>query len=237
MTGSGPVKGDLVKPTVSDTSHGPHEPEFDVELYQPLFGRHDQPVALRHTEDRADLIRTKLGSGLSDQHVVDLGCNLGYITLHLAQFARSAIGIDRDARNIRACRQIASEAGLKATFASEQVTPGIVGKLNKMNTGPKVFLMLNIVHHLVVAESLAFAQDTIREALQDNSLLILELARREEVVPQSWGWDRLPQHELQVLPPDILDCARIRILGWTSTHIPPYTRPMYMVQLSAPPLD
>ena len=97
MTGSGPVKGDLVKPTVSDTSHGPHEPEFDVELYQPLFGRHDQPVALRHTEDRADLIRTKLGSGLSDQHVVDLGCNLGYITLHLAQFARSAIGIDRDA--------------------------------------------------------------------------------------------------------------------------------------------
>ena len=51
MTGSGPVKGDLVKPTVSDTSHGPHEPEFDVELYQPLFGRHDQPVALRHTED------------------------------------------------------------------------------------------------------------------------------------------------------------------------------------------
>lgn len=116
----------------------------------------------------------------SGLRVVDLGCGDGALALEIARFARSVVGVDRDAAALRRARARAAESGGRVTFRSADIAA------LPLETGTFDVAVLSQTLHLV-DDPAAVVAEAVRVLTPGGRLVVLDLLPHDE----EWVHERL----------------------------------------------
>jgi SAM-dependent methyltransferase len=130
--------------------------------------------------------------------VMDIGCNLGYFILRLAEKGFYGIGIDTEYGNVKIAQYAQRKAGIEnAAFSNMSVTPGNVEVLPEVD----VLIFFSVWHHWIVAYGLEKALEMLSiiwgktrhvmffESGEDTEIQILQITEE----PAHWVRTRLEQ--------------------------------------------
>ena len=182
-----------------------------LEIYQPIYTH--QPgsgePALRECEDRLRAFTARLPDGPIS--VLDIGCNIGFFVLSLAQRGGICVGVDAAGKQILAAKAIAALNKAKnATFVHTAVTPENVFTLPRCD----LVLCLSVFHHWVRV----FGKDAACRMLQivaehTGRYLVFETGQPDEVGAR-WAY------ELEFMHPDADTWAQVflREAGFAEVH-------------------
>ena len=122
--------------------------------------------------ERTRLIENALGP--TSRSVLDVGCNLGDITVYCAQSGRFAVGIDQSETLIRRARS--QHAGIDGcAFAVMELTPQRVVDLPTFDA----VLVLSVHHHWLGTHGPEIAGQMLRDlAEKTNHVMVFESASR-----------------------------------------------------------
>ncbi len=145
---------------------------------------------------------------VSEKHhvrIVDVGCNIGFITFTLAETFSNIIGIDINSDNISLCNDLKTYTKSPARFFQNDFV-----KLTEFEEldGESVdcVLLFNVVHQVIFARGLAYTRRFLARLAKRVDVIFVELANKEEYVAH--GKDHLlPDDPAAVL----LDCKDCRI--------------------------
>lgn len=153
------------------------------EFYQPIFG-HEVTGAkpARICTDRLADIK-KVYDALSNDlqrplRVLDLGCNLGFFSLHAAKWGGVVTGIDYDPRNIRVCQILASEhPDYKIRFGVAKVEEF----LPTIQAGEyDLVFCFNVLHWVTPKFGFPFVQNLLKDLAEKIPTGLFELPMKSE---------------------------------------------------------
>jgi len=129
---------------------------------------------------------------------MDIGCNLGYFILRLAEKGFYGIGIDTEYGNVKIAQYAQRKAGIEnAAFSNMAVTPGNIEVLPEVD----VLIFFSVWHHWIVAYGLEKALEMLSiiwgktrhvmffESGEDTEIQILQITEE----PAHWVHTRLEQ--------------------------------------------
>ena len=190
--------------------------------YQPIY-KHPElyEKTVRVCEDRLIYIKEvynklskKLGRPLN---VLDLGCNLGYISLSLAEIGAKVNAVDFDSNSIKICNLLVQEnPNYDITFQVNRIE-NVIDKLEENQYD--IVLGLSVFHHLCNQYGWQAVSERINTLAEKVKVGIFELALKEEN-PQSNA--ALPDNCRDLLKG--FEC--IRLLSYNDTHLPNIKRPL-----------
>lgn len=198
------------------------------EIYQVVYGHPELTQSTSRTcEDRLvsigavyDALAAELGRPL---RVLDLGCAQGYFSLALAARGAEVRGVDFLDRNIALCQALAAEnPQLKAQFEVARVEDVIAA----VQPGQyDLVLGLSVLHHVVHEHGVAQVCDWLGLLAEHCSVLLVELALREE--PLYWG-QSLPEQPTALLR----DFSFVHEVRRFPTHLSEIARPLVVASNS-----
>ncbi len=161
-----------------------------------------------HQEIKSGL---KTGKGL---HVVDLGCGDGTLTIEMARFAKSVIGIDYNPDALVSARQRINRLNLSnITLMAENVS-----QLSLKSESIDVVFFSQSLHHLEDPKS-GF-KEAVRILKPGGRVLVMELAVHQE----NWVLEKLGHKWLGFEENDLLENMKEVNLGNLRSEILPYRR-------------
>jgi SAM-dependent methyltransferase len=161
--------------------------------YHPVYGlgsEHEKSPRLHNLLFDCEQVEQHFSSvkNKNQVRILDIGCNLGYVSFKLAAKGFKVIGLDINASNIDICRTIAACTGSQARFEALD--------LLKLAEDPALdwdnldcVLMLNVVHQFVFTRGLPYVTTFLRRLATRVDVLFVELARKQDYV--SHGKDHL----------------------------------------------
>jgi SAM-dependent methyltransferase len=193
------------------------------EIYQPIVG-HPEVRYKRPCADRWDVVRP-IALALQEDlrrplRALDIGCAQGFFALSLASLGIEVTGIDRDPSNIAVCNFLREEnPEFQLAFHADTLDASLA---NVADGQFDLILGLSVLHHVAYERGLRFAQDVVTQLVRGASVVIVELATKEEAL--YWS-EALPSE-----PSVLLDEQPFyRSLGRHATHLGEVQRPMFFV--------
>jgi ArsR family transcriptional regulator len=116
-----------------------------------------------------------LGHLLPPLDVADIGCGEGYLTLETARWAKSVVGIDRNADVLERAKALAARRNVKNVTWKK----GEMARLPLRDASVDVALLSQSLHH--ADEASHAIVDAVRVLRPQGKLLILELREHDEV--------------------------------------------------------
>jgi SAM-dependent methyltransferase len=178
--------------------------------YQPIYGldnTRSQSPRLGDLLLACSLVETHFNEKNTRGHVriIDVGCNIGFVTFKLAETFSKTIGIDGNKNNIDFCKDLQVYTNSSARFFYNDITKLMEsGDLDTDNVD--CVLLLNVVHQLIFSKGLSYVRKFLARLTKRVDVVFLELARKEDYV--SHGKDNLlPEDPATVLS----DCEGCRI--------------------------
>ena len=142
-----------------------------VEYYQPLYGLEIAATPLRPCEDRAKAIEAELPTG-KKLRIIDMGCSLGYFALYFGDRGHQTQGIDQSEASVAVARAVGILNGLPSRFYRGELSLEFAEAI-RPGEYDAVFL-LSIMHHVIHARGLAYAQGLVAELVRRIPLVIAE---------------------------------------------------------------
>lgn len=195
-----------------------------VEYYQPLYGLDIAPKPLRPCVDRARAVEKELNRLPRPVRLIDLGSSLGYFVFYFADRGMTAEGVDFLPQNVAVAEMIAQINGISCRFQCREMT---LESVREMAPGRyDTALLFSILHHIIHARGLGYAQALVRELLDRVPLLIVEFAHGGESVDFAWRGSQ-PADPLDVLR----ECGAIQMnkIGEFPTHLSSAMRPLWAI--------
>jgi SAM-dependent methyltransferase len=191
--------------------------------YQPVYGFLGEfPGKRREHLDRNVRFVEEALEGVRQRHqvrILDVGCNIGYVTLRLAENFPNVVGLDISEQNLQLCRLLAVHAESSARFFQDDLLSIVAsgeGDLEQVD----VVLLYNVVHQFIFHHGLAKTQGLLAELVRQVDTVIVELASKADY--ERHGKD----HLLPEQPEDALaGCVDVEI---TKLHDRP--RPVYRLR-------
>ncbi len=196
------------------------------QYYQPLYNfaiiNKKQPERL--CLDRADAIYHEMKPWGQGQRILDIGCNLGFFSLYFADRGYKVSGIDNNRKHISICKILQKINRKEINFSVAEFSVDFLEHIQK-NQYDMVF-MFSVIHHVIAAHSLDFAQDLMAKLLEKIPTLFIELATDSEPTTSLWR-SKVPSDELAVFA----KCPHLKIekLGSFSMNRNDVYRPLYKV--------
>jgi SAM-dependent methyltransferase len=204
-----------------------------VEFYQPLYNinfgektKIQSPKREETTIERSNLIYNYLKKDIKNSKVtvLDIGSSLGYVSMFLADRGADVVGIDSNAQNVEVANLVANINKLKnVKFQNSIFDLEYVDSLNRQYD---VAILFSVIHHIINAHGLEYAQKLMCNLLNKVPMIFVELAISEEDVPFKWK-ESLPKDPLKVFEP--CDCS-IEKLSEYDTHLSNVKRPLYLIK-------
>lgn len=194
------------------------------EVYHPVFGHPElSSLARRESEERLEQV-LNVHNALVNLHgrplkVLDLGCALGYFSFNLAQLGAEVIAIDADPVCVELCRELSNE---NPTLSVRTLNMTVEESLAHLE-GEKFDLVLglSIFHHIAHAAGFEAARALVRSLVVENSVLVCELAEKEE--PVYWA-EALPEN-----PASFFDSTAFVVeIGRFGNHLSSSTRGLWV---------
>ncbi len=149
------------------------------ELYQPVYGiavDHGGPVQ-RDCLSRCRLVERSLeGLPLDKMSVLDVGCNMGYVTFHMAHVFSRATGLEYDEVLHEYCEELGSVLGSRATFRRVD----FFEQYRTLAGSHDVCLLFSVIHYLVASRGLEAAQAVLADIVSCFDFTIIELSSRRD---------------------------------------------------------
>ena len=150
---------------------------------------------------------------------VDIGCNVGFFTLSLAERGVAAVGLERYPRFLRMAQYAARRAGLSnVALMNADLVPGSMWMVPQAD----VVLLLSVYHHWVRYFGVEAAREMLKETW-DRAGMALFFETGESELP---GWFKSmdlgsdPQSYLRAHLEEVCAGSTVRCLG-TSTAFAP----------------
>lgn len=195
-----------------------------VDPYQPLYGLGDDIASLRPTADRCKVIYDYLDRDVRSKRMLDVGCNVGYVSCFLAEHGANVTGWDYSTDNIAVCNAVMQLNDLQVEFATKTLSKETVAAIKP--GAYDVVIILSVLHWTVHEHGLAYVQDCMSELLAKVPLVIVELAQKDEL-PGLGIYDDAPANDLSIFKDtDGLNIQKIAEFG---THQKTKVRPLYAV--------
>ena len=134
-----------------------------------------------------------LGHLLPPLDVADIGCGDGYLTLEMARWARTAVGIDRSERVLTRAKALAA----RRRVTSVQWSKGDLSRLPLRDASVDVALLSQALHHAANPESAV--AEAVRILRPGGCLLVLDLREHD----QSWVRTRFGDQRLGFTDADL----------------------------------
>lgn len=199
-----------------------------VDAYQPVFGFEERfgarPVS-RNCKDRCDLLDKYLKKDAPNLRILDVGCSMGYISLHYARAGALVTGLDAHQPNIEFCNVLADTNNIRATFKNDVFSEEFCRDMKEGEFD--VAFLFSVLHHVITKYGLERTQRMMADLLDKVDIAFLELARRTETVSFSWK-DKLPDNELAIL--DGIPEVEVTLLGEFPALGMTTSRPLYLVR-------
>lgn len=186
------------------------------ELYQPIykFGElHDGPTQ-RECNRRIDLICKAFDDfPVKNMSLIDVGCNMGYVTFSLAERFSHVLGVEYDRDLYDFCSKLAEITESRAKFEHAD----FFKNCTKYAGSYDVCLMFSVVHYLVAEIGLDLAKVELRKIARHFDFLVIELSSIRD-------YDYMPEDAAELLSE--LSDFRIIKLGESEKN----DRPIFLVQ-------
>jgi SAM-dependent methyltransferase len=161
--------------------------------YHPIYdlgAEYEQSPRLENLIFNCEIIRAEFSQVLrKDQvRILDVGCNLGYVSFNLAAAGFNAVGVDIDPANIRFCQTLARYNGSSARFEAMDFF-GVAESRDADWENLDCLLLLNVVHQLIFSQGLHYATMMLGRLAKRVDVVFIELARKAEYM--SHGKDHL----------------------------------------------
>lgn len=187
--------------------------------YQPVFGFAEFPAKRTEHLERNVAIVQDLLKPITQKHqvrILDVGCNLGYVALRIAQTCPNVVGLEISAPHLELCRLLAARHGSSARFFSDDALALLASGQDDFEN-VDVVLLYNVVHQFIFSLGFAPTKALLARLASRVDTLIVELALRSDYVKH--GKD----HLLPERPEDVLaDCSDVEIVRLHETPRPVY---------------
>ena len=153
------------------------------ELYQPVFGHETQNISPKRICLNRLTEFKKVYDSLSKElkrplRVLDLGCNMGFFSLHAAKWGGTVTGIDVDMRNIRLCKLLAHEhPDYKIKFLHAKIEDFIP---HVRNEEYDLVLCFSVLHWLTLPFGFTFVQKLLEDLAKKVHTGLFEFALKSE---------------------------------------------------------
>ncbi len=211
-----------------------------VEYYQPLYNI-KFPIAYEFfnqvkredtSKKRAETVYSYLKEEMKFKklHILDVGSNLGYMSLFMGDRDGVVLGLDTNLDHINISRILAKLNNLpNVNFDLEEFNPEYI---SRMDNSYDVVFIFSVLHHVTLAYGLEYTQNLMVKILDKVPLLFVELAIAEEKVNFPWR-AALPADPLAIFA-KCTDC-QVEILGYFDTHLSDVKRPLYVIKKKVSP--
>lgn len=197
-----------------------------TQFYQPLYNLSviKKKSAERICIDRADAIYQQMSSWGKGGSILDIGCNMGFFSHFFADRGFQVSGIDMNPNNITLCNLLQKVNQPRIHFSVDVFSDTFIEKLP--NNQYETAFLFSVIHHVIYAKGLDYAQKLLASLLDKIPVLFIELALKSEASKSPWR-QVAPENELDVFA----QCKDITIrkLGYYETPRGIVRRPLYMV--------
>ncbi len=206
-----------------------------IEYYQPLYNIKFPAIYdfFNHvkredtSKNRAETVYSYLKEDMKFKklHILDVGSNLGYMSLFMGDHGGAVLGLDTNLDHIKIARILGKLNNLTdVAFELEEFNPEYI---SKMDNSYDVAFIFSVLHHVTLIHGLEYTQDLMVNLLDKVPLLFVELAIAEEKVNFPWR-AALPEDPLAVFA----KCKNCEIekIGEFDTHLSNIKRPLYVVK-------
>ena len=176
--------------------------------YQPIYGLEEifgQSTRQSHLTDNCAFVEKHFAGNQHKQHVhiLDIGCNNGYVSFHLARSFPHVVGFEINPPHLELCRSLAAYHDSTARFFNQDLLSLMdSGEADLVNVD--CVLLFNVVHQLIFARSLGYVKTFLARLTRQVDVVFVELATRSDYKPH--GKDHLlPTDPAEVLS-ECRDC-------------------------------
>jgi tRNA A-37 threonylcarbamoyl transferase component Bud32/SAM-dependent methyltransferase len=193
--------------------------------YQPLFGL--DPEYQRSPREAnllldCSFVQDHFSDVARKGHVriIDVGCNIGFVTFKLAETFNKTIDIDVNMNCIDLCNDVKvytqSPAGFYTKDLIQLMEPGELDTENVDSV-----LLLNVIHQFIFNKGLAYVRNMLARLTKRVDVVFVELARKQDYVAH--GKDHLLPDDPAAVLSDCRDC-RMELLKATGRRVYKITR-------------
>jgi len=207
-------------------------------IYQPIpWLGFDKAIRGEDTEARWQAIEAEIEALDINGSAIDLGSQLGYFCLRLAERDWVCMAVEREERTHRAAQLISKATGIDGvTYRNLEVNPDNVDNMPTVD----VTIFLSVWHHICAAHGLSSAKTLLSQVLeQTNKICFFETGQSNE--PYTPGTDWI--HEIPSMEPNptewieelLGDCGatEVKILGEFDTpHLSSTPRTLFAAYTS-----
>lgn len=191
--------------------------------YQPVYGFLEEFPGKRteHLDRNVNFVHQALADQRQPHQVriLDVGCNMGYVALRLAETFPNVVGLEISQPNLQLCRLLAAHAESSARFFQDDLLDIVSADGGDLENVDLV-LLYNVVHQFIFHHGLARTQALLADIVRQVDTVIVELASRADYVRH--GKDHLlPERAEDALA----GCSDVEI---TKLHDRP--RPVYLLR-------
>ena len=115
----------------------------------------------------------------SQIRVLDVGCNLGFVAMKLAEAIPNVVGIDLMEEHLKICRDLAAFTGSSARFFKSDIVELLTTSNTEFNNVDAI-LLLNVVHQIIFRHGLPKTQVLLAKLANSVDVMFIELAKRED---------------------------------------------------------
>lgn len=146
------------------------------ELYQPIFGldvQHSGPIQ-RECVERCELVVDSLKGILDIKNatVLDVGCNMGYVSFYLSQHFSKSVGAEVDKTLVAFCDSLRKQIGSRAEF----INFNFFERYETLERPFDVCLLFSVIHYLVGAKGIVRAGQILADIVSRFDFVIIELS-------------------------------------------------------------
>lgn len=149
------------------------------ELYQPIYGlniKHDGPIQ-RECAKRCELVLEAMkGLPIGNMSVVDVGCNMGYVTFYLSNYFSRAVGLEHDRLLYDFCVELKQNIDTKAEFEKTD----FFASYEELAGSYDLCLLFSVIHYLVAAKGIVEAKKVLSDIVSRFDYVMIELSSKKD---------------------------------------------------------